>query len=227
MGKIASFLFAIIGGVGLLAAPSARPAPAAGKDYSMLQTPQPVPVAGGKVEVVEFFGYWCPHCNQFESTWESWVARQSKDVLIRRVPVDFGDPRLVPYSRIYYALEAVGKLDTKSSKGTPMHSRMFDAIHGTDRFVLPRDAGQQQVRVADFMAKEGIDRTSFLNAYNSFGVNSNVMRASLQAKQYGVEGVPTLVVQGKYVVSPDEAGGYLRTLQTLNFLVQQIRAGSM
>ena len=128
MKSIAAFILALAANIGCLTVAFAQPAPIAGKDYTLLQTPQPVP--SGQIEVIEFFGYWCPHCNRFQNTWESWKAKQGKDVVIRQIPVDFTDARLAPYSRIYDALEAIGKLEARSRKGTPMHARMFDAIHG-------------------------------------------------------------------------------------------------
>ncbi|WP_459204571.1 thiol:disulfide interchange protein DsbA/DsbL (plasmid) [Ralstonia pseudosolanacearum] len=225
MKSIAAFILALATNIGCLTVAFAQPAPIAGKDYTLLQTPQPA--LPGKIEVIEFFGYWCPHCNRFQNTWEAWKAKQSKDVVIRQIPVDFNDARLVPYSRIYYALEAIGKLEARSRKGTPMHARLFDAIHGADRLSLPRDPAQQERVIADFMAGEGIDRKAFLDAYTAFGVNANARRANQLAKQYGVEGVPTVVVQGKYVVSPDEGGGYVSTLRTLDDLVRQVRGGKL
>lgn len=160
MKSIAAFILALAANIGCLTVAFAQPAPIAGKDYTLLQTPQPVP--SGQIEVIEFFGYWCPHCNRFQNTWESWKAKQGKDVVIRQIPVDFTDARLAPYSRIYYALEAIGKLEARSRKGTPMHARMFDAIHGADRLSLPRDPAQQERVIADFMAgghrPEGVPR---------------------------------------------------------------------
>lgn len=226
MKKLAALLIALATGAGLLMTAPAQAQPVAGTDYKVLQPAQPVPA--GKIEVTEFFGYWCPHCNHFENTWEAWGAKQGKDVVIKHVPVAFNnDARLVPYSRIYYALESMGKLNAKSSKGMRMHARIFDAIHGADHLNVGRDKDQQERIIGDFIAKEGIDRKAFMDVYNSFGVNSNVMRANQLTEQYRIEGVPTVVVQGKYVVSPDEAGGYVNTMKTLDYLVQQIRAGKM
>ncbi|CAJ0738471.1 thiol:disulfide interchange protein DsbA/DsbL [Ralstonia mannitolilytica] len=226
MNKIAAFLIALATGAGLLMTAPAQAQPVAGKDYQVLQPAQPVPA--GKIEVTEFFGYWCPHCNHFENTWEAWSAKQGKDVVIKHVPVAFNnDARLVPYSRIYYALEAMGKLQAKSSKGMSMHARVFDAIHGADRLNIRGAKDEQDKTVSDFAAKEGLDRKAFMDAYNSFSVSSNVSRANQLTEQYRIQGVPTVVVQGKYVVSPDEAGGYVKTVQTLDYLVQQIRAGKM
>ncbi len=228
MKKLAALLIALATGAGLLmtAPVQAQTAPVAGTDYKVLQSAQPVPA--GKIEVTEFFGYWCPHCNHFENTWETWGAKQGKDVVIKHVPVAFqNDARLVPYSRIYYTLEALGKLNAKSSKGISMHARIFDAIHGPDRLNVGRDKAQQEQIIGDFVAKEGLDRKAFMDTYNSFAVNSNVMRANQLTEQYRIDGVPTVVVQGKYVISPDEAGGYVKTVKTLDYLVQQVRAGKM
>jgi len=125
MKKLAAFVIALATGAGFLMTAPAQAAPTAGKEYKVLQSPQPVPA--GKIEVTEFFWYGCPHCYDFENTWTAWVAKQGKDVVIKRVPVAFRDD-LLPHTKIFYALESLGKLDA-------LHGKVFDAIKNGEVFL--------------------------------------------------------------------------------------------
>ncbi len=162
MKKLAALIatFAAVGSL-LMAAP-AHAAPTEGKEYQVLKAPQPVPA--GKIEVTEFFWYGCPHCFDFEPELEAWVKKQGKDVIFKRVPVAFRDD-LLPHTKIFYALESIGKLDA-------MHTKVFNAIHVDRKRMLDPN------EIADFMAKNGIDRKAFLDAYNSFSVTTNAQRAN-------------------------------------------------
>ena len=218
MKKLAAFLIALATGAGLLMTAPANAAPTAGKEYKVLQTPQPVPA--GKIEVTEFFWYGCPHCYDFENTWLAWVAKQGKDVVIKRVPVAF-NALLEPHTRIYYTLEALGKLDAKDASGKTLHDRVFDQLHKNYRSMSELDD------IAKFMAANGVDEKQFRDAYNSFSVNANTKRATQLADQYKIEGVPTVVVQGKYTTSPADAGSNAGAAQTLDYLVDQVRSRKM
>ncbi|SPR96048.1 thiol:disulfide interchange protein DsbA/DsbL [Cupriavidus taiwanensis] len=211
MKKLAALfaMFAAVGGL-LMSAPSLA-APTEGKEYQVLKTPQPV--AAGKIEVTEFFWYGCPHCYEFEPDLEAWVKKQGGNVVFKRVPVAFRDD-LLPHTKIFYALEAIGKLDA-------MHNKVFSAIH-VDRKRLT-DTNE----IADFMAKNGVDRKVFLDAYNSFTVTTNSQRANKIADAYKIDGVPTVVVQGKYVTSPSIAGNKQGAVQAMDYLVEQIKAKKM
>ncbi|MEO6918342.1 MAG: thiol:disulfide interchange protein DsbA/DsbL [Collimonas sp.] len=218
--------------LGLLAvSASASPAsPVAGTDYKVLDNPQPTDSGlGKKVEVTEFFGYFCPHCNALEPTLEEWVAKQGDKISFKRVPVDFGDPngdpKKSPYvtqKKLYYTLEAMGKLPD-------MHKKVFNAIH-VQRQNLNTDAA-----VADFAAKQGLDKAKFVDVYNSFAVQTKVTRATQLQNAYKVDGVPMLVVDGRYVTSPSvvgatpgagttEAALFKSTLQVMDSLVTKAAA---
>ncbi|CAG2159827.1 thiol:disulfide interchange protein DsbA/DsbL [Cupriavidus numazuensis] len=207
MKKLAALIatFAAVGSL-LMTAP-AHAAPAEGKEYQVLKAPQPVPA--GKIEVTEFFWYGCPHCFDFEPELEAWVKKQGKDVVFKRVPVAFRDD-LLPHTKIFYALESIGKLDA-------MHTKVFNAIHVDRKRMLDPN------EIADFMAKNGIDRKAFLDAYNSFSVTTNAQRANKIADAYKIDGVPTVVVQGKYVTSPSIAGTKTSAIQAMDYLVTQVR----
>lgn len=211
MKKLAALfaMFAAVGGL-LMSAPS-RAAPAEGKEYQVLKAPQPV--AAGKVEVTEFFWYGCPHCFDFEPELEAWVKKEGSNIVFKRVPVAFRED-LLPHTKIFYALEAIGKLDA-------MHTKVFNAIH------VDRKRMTDPNEIADFMAKNGVDRKAFLDAYNSFTVTTNSQRANKIADAYKVDGVPTVVVQGKYVTSPSIAGNKQGAIQTMDYLVDQVKARKM
>ncbi|MGY8526328.1 thiol:disulfide interchange protein DsbA/DsbL [Paracidovorax citrulli] len=207
--KTFAALFATLATVaGFLMSAPAQAAPAEGKEYQVLRTPQPV--TPGKIEVTEFFWYGCPHCYEFEPDLENWMRKQGKDVVFKRVPVAFRDD-LLPHTRIFYALESMGKLDA-------LHGKVFSAIHAERKRLLDPN------EIADFMAKNGVDRKAFLDAYNSFSVSTNATRANKIADAYKIDGVPTIVIQGKYVTSPSIAGSKGSAVQTMDYLVDQVRA---
>lgn len=206
--KTFAALFATLATVaGFLMQSPAQAAPAEGKEYQVLKAAQPV--TPGKIEVTEFFWYGCPHCYDFEPDLEAWVKKQGKDVVFKRVPVAFRDD-LLPHTRIYYALESLGKVDA-------LHGKVFAAIHSERKRLLDPN------EIADLMARNGIDRKAFLDAYNSFSVSTNTQRANKIADAYKIDGVPTIVIQGKYVTSPSIAGSKGAAVQTMDYLVTQVR----
>ncbi|KJK23386.1 DSBA oxidoreductase [Burkholderiaceae bacterium 16] len=212
MKKLATLFATLVAVTGfLMTAPAQAAAPTSGKEYQVLKAPQPI--APGKIEVTEFFWYGCPHCFDFEPELEAWVSKQGKDVVFKRVPVAFRDD-LLPHTKIFYALESLGKLDA-------MHSKVFSAMHVDRKRMLDPN------EIADFMAKNGIDRKAFLDAYNSFSVTTNSQRANKIADAYKIDGVPTIVVQGKYVTSPSIAGTKGAAIQTMDYLVGQVRDKKM
>ena len=185
--------------------------PEAGADYLKLDKPAAVEAGQGKVEVVEFFWYNCPHCNAFEPTLEGWIKRQAKDVLIRRVPVGFRD-EFVPQQRLYYALEAMDLVEK-------LHAKVFAAIHAEKQQLAKGDA------IADWVAKQGVDKAKFLERYNDFSIATKASRATQLQNAYRVEGVPALGVAGRFYTDGTLAKNMSRALQIVDFLVAEVRAG--
>ena len=181
--------------------------PEVGTDYQVLAKPAMVEAPAGKIEVVEFFGYFCPHCNHFEPTFEAWRKRAPKDVAVRRVPVAFNDAA-VPQQRLFYALEAMGLVEQ-------LHAKVFAAIH-----VEKLDLTRGDV-IADWVAKQGVDKTKFLGQYNSFTTATKVTRATQLQSAYRIEGVPTVGVAGRFWAQ----GSAERALQVTDFLVALVRSG--
>lgn len=186
----------------------AQGAPAEGRDYARLAQPVPMP-ASGKVEVVEFFGYWCPHCNSFEPTLDAWSRKLPADVVFRRVPVAFSAPQ-EPYARIYYALEAMGQLDA-------MHRKVFAAIH------VQKQRLEKDNEIQAFMAANGVDGAKFIDTLKSFGVASKTKQARQLADAYRIDGVPTLGIHGRFFTSPSLAGGHEQALRVTDYLIQRAK----
>lgn len=185
--------------------------PQTGTDFVKLAKLAPVDAPAGKIEVVEFFGYWCPHCNAFEPVLEQWVTKLPKDVAFKRVPVAFQD-NTVPLQRLFYALEAMGLVEQ-------LHARVFAAIH-SERVNM----GSAQA-IADWMAKQGVDKAKFLAQFDSFSVATKVNRARQLMTQYQVEGVPALGVAGRFYTDGAMTKSMDRALQVVDFLVAEARAG--
>lgn len=187
----------------------AQAKPVEGKQYVRLGTPAPVNAPAGKIEVIEFFWYGCPHCNAFEPTLDAWQKKLPADVAFRRVPVAFREAYL-PHSQLFYALEALGKLDA-------MHRKVFYAIHSE------RQRLEKTNDIVALMEKNGIDRAKFLEAFNSFGVQTKAKQATRLADAYKIDGVPAMGVHGRYFTSGTLAGSPEKALQVTEHLIGTLR----
>ncbi|TCS37441.1 thiol:disulfide interchange protein DsbA [Paucimonas lemoignei] len=186
--RLLSRIFLAVGFSLLAASASATPDnPQNGKDYLTLDKPQQTENTG-KVEVLEFFWYNCPHCNVLDPVLHDWVKKQGDKISFKRVPVAFRDS-FVPQQRLYYALEAMGKADE-------MQPKILRAIH------VERQQLDTEAQIVDFISKQGIDKQKFLDLYNSFGVDSKVKRVPQLQQAFQINGVPTLAIDGRYVTSP-------------------------
>ena len=179
-----------------------------GFDYRILPTPQPLE-SKGKVEVIEFLWYGCPHCYDFEPELNAWLKRQPKDVIFRKVPVAFRDD-FMPHSQLFYALEAMGK-------GNALNDKVMYAMHKENKRLMTEN------EIADWAASQGIDRNTFLATYRSFAVVSKARAARQMADAYRIDGVPTVVMQGRYVTSPSIAGTKAKAISVMEHLEQKIR----
>lgn len=182
----------------------------AGKDY-VLVSPAQTTETRGKVEVLEFFSYGCPHCQELEPQLEKWTKAQGKDVELRRVPITFGRDVWTPLAKMYYALEAMGELDR-------MHGMVFDAVHN-QRVPLNVEAAQ-----FEWIAGKGIDGKKYQDLYKSFTVQSKVARAQQIAAAYKITGVPTMAVGGRFMTSGSLTGSHEAMLRTVDQLIVTTRA---
>jgi len=204
---------ASIGGLGL-SSPAFAQGPAkfvAGKDYMKLDRAVPTETEAGKVEVIEFFWYSCPHCSAFEPTFAQWVKNAPKDVVVRRVPVAFRED-FAPQQRLYFSLEAMGLLDK-------IHGKVFQAIH-VERLPLSTDAS-----ILAWVEKQGVDKNKFADTAKSFGVASKLKRAVQLQNDFKIEGVPSLGIAGKYYTDGTLSGSMERALQVTESLLAQVRQG--
>lgn len=186
-------------------------APKEGKDFHALDKRVNTDAGPGKIELVEFFWYSCPHCHAFEPAFDVWVKAAPKDVVVKRVPVAFRDD-FGPQQRLFYTLEAMGKLDE-------FHRKVFNAVH-TERLPLNKDE-----LIIAWAEKQGLDKAKFTDVYRSFGMASKLKRAVQLQEAFGVEGVPSLGIAGRYYTDGTMAGNVNKALQVAEYLIAEVRKG--
>ena len=202
--RILTIAFAALG----LLAGSAHAQLRLGQEYSLLNPPQSTD-GGGKVEVIEFFSYACGHCANLDPFLESWAKKLPPDVVFKRVP-GVGSAAWSQLGVLYYSLEAMGKLDA-------LHAKAFDAMHKENVNLATAKIREQ------WLAKQGVDVTQYQAVEKSFTVQSKLSRAMQLMGAYKVDGVPMLVVNGKYVTSNAAAGGTERVVPVVEQLIAMAR----
>lgn len=180
-----------------------------GKEYKLLNPPQPV--AGKKIEVLEFFFYGCSHCFDLQKSLHPWLKAMPKDAELIYVPTIYRDS-MEPMARAFYALESMGEV-------LKLHDKLYLAMN-----VENADLSDEK-KIADFVAKNGVDRAKFSAAYNSFTVQSKVMRAKQMVRSYNIQGTPTLIVDGKYVVTGLYPEDTIRVLGDVIAVARKDRTG--
>jgi thiol:disulfide interchange protein DsbA len=180
-----------------------------GTDYQLVEPRAAVEAPAGKIELVEFFWYACPHCNAFEPALEAWVKQLPKDVVFRRVPVQFRDD-FVPLQRLYYALEAMGLVEK-------LHAKVFAAIH-VEKQDLSKPAA-----IIEWVGRNGVDKVKFSEQFNGFTAASKATKATQLQNAYRIEGVPTLGVAGRYFTDGTLAKGMDRSVKVAEYLIATAR----
>ncbi|MFM9880337.1 MAG: thiol:disulfide interchange protein DsbA/DsbL [Burkholderiaceae bacterium] len=183
--------------------------PDEGTDYMALERRAPVEAPAGKIEVVEFFWYSCPHCNAFEPKLENWIKAAPKDVVVRRAPVAFRDT-FVPEQRLFFTLEAMGKVDE-------LHRKVFYAIH-VEKIQLNKEE-----LILAWMQKQGVDKAKFSEIYNSFGVNAKASKAKQLQDAYKVSGVPAMGIAGRFYTDGQLAQNMDKALAVTDYLIAEVR----
>ncbi len=200
-------------GAGVLLAPqpvwAQAKAPRPGIDFVRLERTVPVEAAAGKIELIEFFWYDCPHCNAFDPVLTQWLKKAPKDVAFRRIPVAFRDD-FVPQQRLFYALEEMGLLDQ-------LHARVFAAIHEQKQNLSKGQA------IIDWVGRQGVDKDKFFSHFNSFSVSTKATRAHQFQEAYAVEGVPAFGIAGRFYTDGERAQTMDRALQVVEYLLAQAR----
>ncbi|AYM74648.1 thiol:disulfide interchange protein DsbA precursor [Janthinobacterium sp. HH103] len=170
---------------------SASPAePKNGVEYETLPAQQATE-SGKKIEVTEFFAYYCPHCNVLEPQLAAWVKKQGDNIVFKRVHVS-RDESVAPQQRLFFTLQAMGLVDK-------LHTGVFHAMHVERNRLNTDDA------VFDFVAKQGVDRQKFIDTYRSMGVSARVRRADAMMQGYNVTFWPMIAIDGRYITSPSQA----------------------
>ncbi len=180
----------------------------AGKDYLTIRPAQPTNNPA-RIEVVEMFWYGCPHCFQLEPLIEEWAAKLPDDVNFLRVPAVLS-PRWELLAKAWYTAELLGVTDR-------IHKALFDEIH------VKRKRINSESALRSFFVQQGVKGEDFDNTFNSFGVAAKVNRARQLTRSYGIRGVPSMIVEGRYRTSATEAGSHERMLEVVDYLVEQAR----
>ena len=156
-----------------------------GSDYAVIDPAVP-PETQDKIEVTEFFSYACPHCSDLNPLIHDWAAKQPEDVVFKRVAIP-GSPFYALMSRLYYSLETTGDL-------ARLDSSIFNALHGKGLKLIDAKS------ITDWVVSQGVDAQKFTSAFNSFGVDSKIKRAGQLAQAARIQGVPAIIVDGRYSV---------------------------
>lgn len=191
---------------GLLASTrsTAQTVPIEGR-YETIVTPQATS-SSDKVEIVELFWYGCPHCHRFQPYIDAWQETRPDYVTFARMPAIFRKDWEI-HARAYYVMVALNSVNKT-------HTAMFTALHGQNQRL------GSKAELENFFSSHGIDPADFRRQYDSFFVDSGVRRSKLMQQRYGIRGVPTVVVNGKYRVNASLAGGYTNMIGVMNSLIQ-------
>lgn len=181
-----------------------------GKQYKVLANPVPV-MANGKIHVEEAFWLGCPHCYELEHSVAPWKKTLASDVEFKQIPASFGRSWAI-HAHLFYAADALGVLDQ-------IQPDIFKAIHVQGQRLLdPEDQIQ-------FFKDHGVKPEEAKKALNSFTVRSRVKQADKRVRSFQVEGVPAIIVNGKYLVSASSAGSTANITKVVDFLIKKERSG--
>ena len=184
--------------------------PIEGRHYIRLSQPMPVAAPTGKIEVIEFFWYGCPHCAAFEPALELWARQLPDDVAFRRVPVAFRPETYVAHQRLFYALDSLGLVPA-------MQRKVFYTIH------VERQRLDNPAEISAFAVKNGIDPAKLIEAINSFGIQAKLKQANQLVDGYKIDGVPAIGIHGRFYTSGALAGDNERALTVTDFLLRRLR----
>ena len=199
--------------------------PKQGVEYTLLSTPQPSQTAGKRVEVIEFFMYHCPHCHALEPILEQWVRKEGDNIIFKRIHMPYQGAN-DPEAHLFLTLQAMGKNEAYQAS-------IMDAVGNI--VMRKRSETLSEQEILDLASKlPGLDKAKFMATWNSFGVRTMLNRApGIVSNNYKVDSVPTLVVDGKYVVAPAQVGEatgtrneqqlFQETLQVVDALVAKVQ----
>jgi len=207
IGRLAAYTFAFVGLLAL--ALPAQAQLAAGVDFAeikpALQVDNPA-----KIEVVEFFSYACPHCNDLNPIVRKWAAKLPADVAFKRIPVSFNSPFYQLMAKLFYTLEAIGEMEK-------LDAAVFDAIHVKGLKLIDEKS------VQEWVVSQGVDAKKFSDAFKSFSTDSNVKRADQLSRSAKIPGVPALVVDGHYLVVGKNVKNHDELLALTDKVIDKVR----
>lgn len=206
--KIAAAL-SLVAALGLAVPAAVAADPAEGKDYQRINPPVPTSDPA-KIVVTQFFSYQCPHCFKFEKPHAAWAAALPADVRSERAAVSIGHAGWVPAARAFYALSAMQEVPA-------IDDAFFGAIH-RQRLGLTDDAG-----IAAWVGKQGVDRARFESMGRSFGVQLQMRRAEELSRKVRLPSVPSLLVDGRYLVPIKDDGDFRDQLALVDALIERAR----
>lgn len=183
--------------------PLSQAAASAGKDYQVLSD---TPAPGSTVEVLEIFSYGCPHCAHLAPLIEPWSHKLPAGVVYHRIPVTFGHDQWAVLARAYYVLDQIHQVDR-------LQVKIFSAIHEQNINLFSEDT------LFDWIQAQGVNRQAFIDLYRSFAIQAKVQQGDRQAMTYGVDGVPTVIIDGRYLTSPSQAGSIQALFPVMNELI--------
>lgn len=185
-------------------------APKAGQEFDAVA--QNIPTdSGSKIEVLELFWYGCPHCYHMEEPLNAWVKKLPSDVVFKRMP-GLPNPSWAPMAKAFYAMQTLGVLEK-------LHTPLFDAIH-KQRVLNP---GDEKATIEWITKQSGLDKIKVEQAFNSFSTNASLNRAAQIFRASGATGVPTLIIDGKYITSGTSAGGNEQALKVADYIIENVR----
>jgi thiol:disulfide interchange protein DsbA len=181
-----------------------------GFDYKRV-TPAVPTITKNKIEVVELFWFGCPHCYHLEPDLNKWLANKPDNVVFLRIPAVFSKPWAI-HARAYYTAKTLGLYDNGNHE---FHNAFFDEYHNKKKNLVKRKELQA------FFARFGVSAEDFNNTFESFAVNTKVNRAASLSKRYQLDGVPSMIVNGKYRVDGPMAGGRKGMINVMNYLIDK------
>jgi len=186
-----------------------------GVNYTLIVPAQPTQVPAGQVEVLEFFWYACPHCYDLDPQIEAWRNSKPAYISFSRVPVTWSEGHRA-LARLFYTLKSLGKLDQ-------LHDAVFKEIHVNGNPLVAADGDEAETERIEtaFAKKEGIPEVEFKKAYHSFSVDADLQKADALVQRYRIDGVPSFVINGKYVADVRTAGSPERLMSLVGDLAAQ------
>jgi len=211
MKQLFALLSLVIGTSLLSTSLSAADAPKVGEQFDAvaqnISTDNPA-----KIEVLEIFWYGCPHCYHMEPELNVWVKKLPADVVFKRMP-GLPNASWAPMAKTFYAMETLGVFEK-------LHEPLFEAIHKS-KTLNPAD---EKAAIAWVTQKSGLDKTKVELAFKSFSINTSLNRAAQTFRASGATGVPSLIIDGKFITSSTMAGGNEQALKVADYIIGNVRA---